>query len=79
MVKRASRTSDLSRLRMLARVARDYRETQRLLAVAERGGVRCTDLRARLDRLGTELDEQVRTSFLATRADQPALPGLLQD
>lgn len=77
MVKRASRTSDLSRLRMLARVARDYRETERLIRASRKQGVACRDLELRLWNLGEELDKHVQNAFIATQAVTPdAFAGL---
>lgn len=77
MVKRTSRTSDLTRLRMLARTARDYRDTERLIRVCASQGVSADDLRVRLDRIGKELDEQVQNAFLATQNVTPdAFAGL---
>ena len=69
MQTRTSRTSDLSRLRMMARVARDYRETQRLIAASRRQKVACPDLEMRLKTLGEDLDKQVHAAFTSTRPD----------
>jgi len=77
MAKRTSRTSDLSRLRMLARTARDYRETERLIRVCASQGVSADDLRSRLDRIGKEMDQHVQSAFLATQNVTPdAFAGL---
>jgi hypothetical protein len=54
---------------MLARVARDYRETQRLITASRRQRVECPDLESRLKALGEELDKQIQNAFTATTTD----------
>lgn len=57
MTRTKQRTSDTHRLKILARVVRDYRETQRQLTATLAQGLGAEELRDRRERLGRELDK----------------------